>query len=680
MLGAGRHLGGRSPSAMSSESRPSYSGEQLLLSLERAFAQHAGADGVIDLQDLRRSLGLKSEYLVRRVLAAFDLDADGLIQKVEFLAGVRRLVFGSDRDKLWFAFRAHDRNDDGFLDVEELEWMIAIALAENEVAQKASQPPDRLANALFLKADNDRDGKISFEELSQVLASRPQLLQQMVRTEAAWITPNEDLLLYLDRRKRLAPTSIVRFWENQRSQTVVIALWLLANLAVFSLWLALASARNTAFLVGLGRALAACLDFNGALILLPVMRRLLTKVRATWVGRLLPVDDAITFHKIVGHAMFGLAVAHSAVFIAAYSAAHPQPGLARLFTTLTGATGAVLLVVFLVMWGFALGPVRRRNRFELFYFSHLLYGVWLVLLVVHGPRFLLWGGVSLVAFLVEQVVRRRRRGGATQIIACEAKRSGVTRIEIARPAGFQFQAGDYLFLRVPWIARREWHPFTISSAPEAANITLHVRSLGNWTAALRARADQHHARGHAGPWEAYIDGPYGSPSAHIFESKHVVLIGAGIGVTPFASILESLVLRADRKQLGPISKVHFFWLNRDQYSFEWFAALLREIELADRRAFLDIHLCMTAGRTGITSLGLEIARDIMHAAGRTDIVTGLRTHTHMGQPDWNLWLGNIRDAHAPEVVDVYFCGPPGLAAKLAPLCETLGMTFRQEQF
>lgn len=40
--------------------------------------------------------------------------------------------------------------------------------------------------------------------------------------------------------------------------------------------------------------------------------------------------------------------------------------------------------------------------------------------------------------------------------------------------------------------------------------------------------------------QVFIDGPYGSPFTHIFQAEHAVLIGAGIGVTPFASILQSV--------------------------------------------------------------------------------------------------------------------------------------------
>ena len=45
------------------------------------------------------------------------------------------------------------------------------------------------------------------------------------------------------------------------------------------------------------------------------------------------------------------------------------------------------------------------------------------------------------------------------------------------------------------------------------------------------------------PLEIYIDGPFGAPSSNIFRAEHAVLIGTGIGVTPFASILQSIMHR-----------------------------------------------------------------------------------------------------------------------------------------
>jgi hypothetical protein len=38
------------------------------------------------------------------------------------------------------------------------------------------------------------------------------------------------------------------------------------------------------------------------------------------------------------------------------------------------------------------------------------------------------------------------------------------------------------------------------------------------------------------------------------------------------------------------------------------------------------------------------------------------------------------DEHVPERVHVFFCGPPGLGRRLRPICEELGMPFREERF
>ena len=660
---------------------PSPIDARLLATIERAFARHAGKDQWIDQAELQKALGLRSEYLAGRVLAAFDQNGDGVITKDEFVLGVRTLIFGTDSEKLRFAFRVHDVDGDGFLSQDEMLRMIAISLAESDT-RRATQPPEQLVRVLFAMADRDKDGRISFDEFEAVVRRRPALLRDMTHSEASWIVPNEDLLAAIDAPHGGGRGRVAAALENGWLPALFVVLWALANVGTFVAAYLRSAATNSLYVVG--HALGACITVNGALVVIPVMRKLLTRLRASRLGRAVPVDEAITLHKIIGHSLFALAIAHGAVFLAAYASGHAsQPVTQVLFLTARGATGTALLAVFAVMWGFALGPVRRSRRFELFYFTHLLYIAWFALAIAHAPSFLLGAGVPLVGFLVEQVLRLRRRGPAVTAVSHEALRSGVVRLEVERPPGFAFGAGDYVFLRIPSVARGEWHPFTISSAPEKDTLSFHVRSLGNWTAALRRVVDARSAATEApAPMTVYVDGPYGSPSAPIFQSRFAVLIGAGIGVTPFASVLESIVLRGngESRETSQLEKVHFFWLNKDQYSFEWFGQLLSHLEAMDRKLLLEIHLCMTAGRSGATAIGLEVAREILRAAGRSDIVTGLRTKTHMGQPNWEGWLGSIARHHKDAKVDVYFCGPTGLAAKVRPICGKLGMAFHEERF
>ena len=80
-------------------------------------------------------------------------------------------------------------------------------------------------------------------------------------------------------------------------------------------------------------------------------------------------------------------------------------------------------------------------------------------------------------------------------------------------------------------------------------------------------------------------------------------MATGIGVTPFSSILQSIMYRYHSAQrecprcnlrwltdLGDamqnLKKVDFIWINRDQKSFEWFLNLLTKIE-ADQEVDQD---------------------------------------------------------------------------------------------
>ena len=649
----------------------------LVRSLERSFAHLAGDDAVIDVKELQRALGLRAEYLARRVLSVFDQDGDGVIRREEFLAGVRKLAFGSPEERLHFAFRMHDHDGDGALDRVDLVRMVTLALAEDDVSTSEAQV-ERLVSALLSGADSDGDGRLSFAEFEACVRRHPHLLDQMTRDEARWMAPNEELLARLEVLRGGAPRR-ARWPAAGWAPVVIVGVWALANVALLVAGM-LQKPRAGAsfdFLAQVGRATTSPIELDGALILFPVMRRLLTRLRQTWLGRFAAVDEAVEFHRIVGHTLFALCAAHGTAIVIGYVRGS-KPLLVELATE-RALTGVALLGVFAVMWVCAWQVIRRTSRFDLFYVTHLLYVVWFILAIAHAPGLLGWTAPALAGMVVELCLRTARRGRATAIVSVLPLRSGVTRVELRPPPGFIHRPGDYLFLRVPAVARREWHPFTITSAPESTILTVHVRSLGNWTAALRRLGE---ARGPKSEILAHVDGPYGSPSGHVFQSRRAVLVGAGIGVTPFASILESIVLRANGRGERPatLERAHFFWLNRDQYSFEWFAALLSELGRIDGAGVLDVNIWMTGGRAGATSAGLELARELSHAAGDRDVVTGLRTKTHMGHPDWSATLEAIARAHAPETVDVYFCGPPGLARILRRASARAGMRFRQERF
>lgn len=90
-------------------------------------------------------------------------------------------------------------------------------------------------------------------------------------------------------------------------------------------------------------------------------------------------------------------------------------------------------------------------------------------MIFHGPNFWKWFVLPGAVYVVERVRRfmwLRSERGKTYISSGLLLPSRVTHLVIKRPQHLVFRPGDYVFVNIPVIARYEWHPFTISSAPE----------------------------------------------------------------------------------------------------------------------------------------------------------------------------------------------------------------------
>jgi hypothetical protein len=70
-----------------------------------------------------------------------------------------------------------------------------------------------------------------------------------------------------------------------------------------------------------------------------------------------------------------------------------------------------------------------------------------------------------------------------------------------------------------------------------------------------------------------VDGPYGSASEEVFDYHTVMLVGAGIGVTPFISVLRSINIRMSNRSADEVEnmRVYFYWICRDPDEFSQFS-------------------------------------------------------------------------------------------------------------
>ncbi|XP_041325060.1 LOW QUALITY PROTEIN: NADPH oxidase 5 [Pyrgilauda ruficollis] len=806
----------------------------------KKFGNVAGKEKEISLEEFKSALQVKESFFAERFFALFDSDGSGSLSREELLGSLRRLLHGNSTEKLRFLFQVYDVDGSGSIDAEELRVVLRGCLRESSLAL----PEERLgalSQALLQALDRDHSGSITFPELQEQLEAFPELLENLSISAASWLkppsaSPSEPWLCCCSRESR----------GDRRARRCCLGAWLATTallLALGALW-----HRERGPALALARGCGQSLNLNCALLAALMLRRSLTWLRSTPLAELFPLELHVRGHERVGHLVLALGTAHAGAHLAQAGrlaqrdwlvalgeyARRARPGAGGVGGT-APQTGLALLALLLAMLACSSPCVRRGGHFEVFYWSHLSYiPVW-ILLLLHGPHFWKWFLIPGSLFVLEKVLGWAwRRAGDLHILEAKLLPSKVTHLVIQRPKSFRFQPGDYVYLNIPAIAAYEWHPFSISSAPEQPEtLWLHIRARGQWTTKLyeyfqqlelhgpepnlprkswRERRSRHwkqegsvafsrdgaveltafQASGatfpgkdpeqgvstaptpgdrdwipnwikllkkllfrkkflgyycgigswncvcspvgkHPNPgnfgsaWEGgvvtaplscralggetqrscsvkcFLDGPYGTPSRRIFTSEHAVLIAAGIGITPFASILQSIMFRyRRRKQSCPschfswseeqrdeemtLRKVDFIWITRDQQHLQWFLGLLAKLEteqaeLEPGGKFLELQLYMTSalGKGDVKALGLQLALDLLAAREQRDSISGLRSRTRPGRPDWDKVFGKVA-AERRGKVRVFFCGSTGLAKVIRRHCRSFGFRFSKENF
>ncbi|KAI0034788.1 NADPH oxidase [Vararia minispora EC-137] len=464
---------------------------------------------------------------------------------------------------------------------------------------------------------------------------------------------------------------------------------------------------------GIARSAALVLHVDVIFILLPVCRNFISILRRTPLNHIIPFDKNITFHKATAWSIVAGSVVHIAAHMVNFTElafVDPDaktPGqrfvafLAANFTTGPGITGWIMTAALGVMVYYAMEK-RRRARFEMFWYTHHLFIVFFINWQLHGMfcmiqpdrppycsyntigvfwRYWLVGGVIWISERLLREVRSRHRTYISKVIQHP---SNVVEIQIKKEKTTT-RAGQYIFINVPQVSYFQWHPFTLTSAPEEDYISVHIRVVGDFTSELAQvlgcdipKPGEKGKKGEAGGKvvgtstnpplnrvlpRIMVDGPFGSASEDFLNYETVLLVGAGIGVTPFASILKSIWYRMNNFNTSKptrLSKVYFTWVIRDFGSAEWFHSLLHAIEEQDTQNRIEINIYLTA-KIKEDDMNNIIVQDV---GAEKDAITSLRAPTHFGRPNWDRVFSSIAEKHPETDVGVFFCGPAVLSRQL----------------
>lgn len=176
-----------------------------------------------------------------------------------------------------------------------------------------------------------------------------------------------------------------------------------------------------------------------------------------------------------------------------------------------------------------------------------------------------------------------------------------------------------------------------------------------------------------------IDGPFGAPAQDYKKYEVVLLVGLGIGATPMVSIVKDIINNMRHKEedheaadssLSMSSsshnrnrsskfrtrKAYYYWVTREQGSFDWFKGMMNEVAEMDEKGVIELHnYCTSVYEEGdARSALIAMLQSLHHAKSGVDVVSGTRVKSHFAKPNWRQVYKRIALQHPNARVGPYF--------------------------
>lgn len=724
-------------------------------------------DGLLCREDFGECIGMvdSKEFAVGifDALARRSRQRLGKITKEELYNFWLQISDPSFDARLQIFFDMVDRNEDGRITQEEVQELLLLSASANKLS-KLKERAEEYASLIMEELDPENLGYIEIWQLETLLLQRDTYMNYSRPLSTASVGWSQNL-------SALRPTSLVRnvsctlkclILDNWQRGWILL-LWFMAMAGLFAWkfnqYREMAAFEVMGYCLTTAKGAAETLKLNMALILLPVCRNMLTWLRSTRARHFIPFDDNINFHKIIACAIAIGVLLHAgnhlicdfprlvnsspekfATIATDFNNIHPT--YKDLLKGVEGVTGISMVILMTIAFTLATrhfrknivklpAPFNRLTGFNAFWYSHHLFGLVYVLLLIHGTFVFLvhtwyekttWMYISVPLFLyvAERSLRTcRSEHYSVKILKVSVLPGDVFSLIVSKPNGFKYKSGQYIFLQCPTISPFEWHPFSITSAPGDDYLSVHIRTVGDWTQELkrvftedvgsasaigRAKFGQLGNMDRRGLPKLLVDGPYGAPAQDYKNYDVLLLVGLGIGATPFISILRDLLnntrtedqmdsnteatsrsddsftsftssnmTSSEKKKLQRTTNAHFYWVTREPGSFEWFKGVMNEVAEMDHKGQIEMHNYLTSvyEEGDARSTLITMVQALNHAKHGFDILSGTRVRTHFARPNWREVFNKIASKYPYATVGVFYCGMPLLAKELRKLSHEL---------
>ncbi|CAD5221006.1 unnamed protein product [Bursaphelenchus xylophilus] len=675
--------------------------------------------------EFAEALGMKeNDMFVERMYACMKKDSGDDSDDVTFQQMLEVLrKFSSDdlKEKLKLVFNMCDTNQDGKVQAHEFaDFVMSLNVAAGVKIDEEEQ--ERVISSVLHRAGIE-DRKFLTEKDFEAIFSqtddqrRPLGMHLRGRHLKVKCDETESLNSFAvtpegDNGANLGWFSwLSSYLESNRQHVVILFIFFAINAILFTerFWHYRYETehRDLRRVMGVGiaitRGAAAALSFDMAIVLLTVCRNVLTIIRETPLGEYLPLDSAITFHKIVAISAGVFSAIHTVGHCINFYhvATQSQEGLACLFQeavfgsnflpsisywffgTLTGITGILLVAIMCVIYVFAMPAVLKR-AYHAFRLTHLLNILLYALTILHGlprlldsPKFWYYVIGPIIIFIIDKIIGMRQQYKQLQILYADIYPSDIIYIKFHRPHSFKFRSGQWVRVSCPNFSCsfNTNHAFSIASAPQSKFVELYIKAVGPWTWQLRNEISECLTTGDTNYPAINLNGPFGDGNQEWHNYDVCVMVGGGIGVTPYASTLMDLVMEtsADKHCNIRCKKVYFLWICPTHKNFEWFVDVLKEVESLDRNNLLEIHVFVTQffHKFDLRTTMLYICEKHFRGNNRgKSMFTGLSATNHFGRPNFDAFFTFLQKRHQ-EVNDigVFSCGPNSINKQIRNACQ-----------